>query len=132
MIDALLQAVLTTMGDHDALRLSIMVGQQGLEVAVTVLAVRVVIHLPALLLQVGGEVAHGTEDQGDLLLVMLYISGFIGQFGHDQPVPLFIQVRKGWQAQAELIAENDTDFHPCPLRIFTLTGHDGRQPVQER
>ena len=45
-----------------------------------------VVDRPAILRQVLSEMAHGREDESDLLLVMSNVGGFLGQFAHQHDI----------------------------------------------
>ena len=82
-----------------------------------VLAIGKVVQLPARLAQVRGKVAHGTEDKGNLLLVVTHVGGLGGHLRHHQPVAGFVQRLQRGQGQAELVTQNDSDFHVLSRNI---------------
>ena len=92
--------------------------EQRLEVSLTV--VFVVIHLPPRISQLLCKMAHGAEEQSDLLLVVFYVGGLIADFGHDQPVHLRIENAKACEVVCQLVAENQPEVHK--LYISTLFG----------
>jgi hypothetical protein len=73
--------------------------------------VMMVMHLPAVFAQGSSEVAHGAENQRDLLLMVRDIAGFSAHFGHDNPVAVFFKVLQAGQIGGELVAQYQSDVH---------------------
>ena len=65
-----------------------------------------VIDRPALVLQLGGEVAHRREDEGDLLLVMTDISGLVPHLHHQDDGPCRILPIEAGNIVTQLVAED--------------------------
>ena len=86
----MLKSIFATLRHDNFFGIAIAPGNQCRKITEVMLAIAVVIHAPARLLQIVGKVPHGTEDQGNLLLVMFYISSFITQFGHHQSVLVWV------------------------------------------
>ena len=130
IVDLLLQAVLAAVGNDQLIRV-IAMGEQRIEQAVEVmLAIAQVVHTPASLLQVGGEVAHGAEDKGDFLLVVAYIGGFGRDFCHQQGVAGLIERTQGGEVGAELVAEDEAKFHG--RSCLQLSSHTGYLSVKQQ
>ena len=54
--------------------------------------IRLVVHLPAIALQLPGKMAHGAEQQRNLLLVVIGVAGFVMNFGHHHQIPILVGV----------------------------------------
>ena len=64
--------------------------------------------------------AHGAEDKGNLLLVVAHIGRLGGHLSHHQPVAFFVQRLQRGQGQAELVTQNNSDFHDLSHNISKL------------
>ena len=71
-------------------------------------------------LQLGREVAHGGEQEGDLLLVMPDVGRLRPDLDHQDHVVLRVEVREAGDAAGELVAEHEAE------------GADGGQPLVRR
>ena len=69
-----------------------------------------VVHTPAALAQGFGKVAHGAENQRDLLRVMGHVIGFGGHFGQQYGVLGWVQLAQRGQIKRQLIAKNQAQI----------------------
>src|SRR6056297_1771272 len=83
--------------------------------------------LPAILTQFLGKMAHGRENQRDLLGVVGHISALVHHLGHDHDIPGFIGLAQRRQSVAQLVAQHEdkTPYHgtraPCQSKNCPLS-----------
>ena len=72
---------------------------------------------PAVGAQFLREVAHGGEDEGDLLLVVRHIGRLGRDFGHQHHIARAVTCLQGGQGGVELVAKDEDDLagHPVAL-----------------
>ena len=80
-----------------------------------------VVHLQALLTQSLGEMAHGAENQGDLLRMMRHMAGLFHHLGQQHVIMVRVDVAQRTKAVGELVAQNEkqtTNSHSSTISMF--------------
>ncbi len=79
--------------------------------------IALIVNPPAILLQRIGKVPHGTENEHQLLLVMVGVAGFTVDLGHHDQVVVLVCALKGREMVAELITQDQDEIGHDGLRL---------------
>ncbi len=103
----LAQAVLAGLGDQQFAGVQLPgAGQHRFAQILQALVQGVVVHAPALAAQARGEMAHGAEQERQLLAVVGHVAGFLAHLGHDHAIAGRVAFGQAAEMGAELVAEN--------------------------
>jgi hypothetical protein len=67
-------------------------------------------NLPAIALQLPGKVTHGAEQQHDLLLVVVGVTGLVLYLRHHHKIPIFVGVFEGTDVSSQLVAKDQNQI----------------------
>ena len=87
-------------------------------------------HLLALLTQGFGEMAHGAEDQGDLLRVMRHMTGLFHHFGQQHVVVLAVDVLQCTEAVGKLVTQDQNQTARTHSGTISIFGWRRRWPIR--